>query len=271
MGSKRFSDYYPPYVSVAQKKVKAKKTLEKLRQKNAHLKPVLVKGNKIAGTWWGIAWIKNLEQYADYSNRLGRGRSYVRNGAVLDLQIEEGKISALVQGSGRSPYKVDITIKALSRTLWKEIVSSCEGTLGSLTELLEGKFPKDLGELFTIKGKGLFPAPREISFSCSCPDWASMCKHVAAVLYGVGARLDEEPGLFFVLRTVRVDDLVSRAVASRSEKLLENTGVSSPRVMDDADLSALFGIHLGVVDDTEKKKRKSPKAQGAPKKTGKKM
>ncbi|TFG38070.1 MAG: hypothetical protein E4H46_00495, partial [Desulfobacterales bacterium] len=188
---------YPRYVSVAEKKAKAEKKLKQLRKKNPDIQPVVIEGNILARTWWGKSWNQNLERYADYDNRIGRGRSYVRHGAVLDLKIDTGKVTALVQGSTSRPYEVEIKIQAISQANWSAIKKQCEGQLKSLQDLLAGKFPKILADIFFAKEKGLFPSPQAISFDCSCPDWASMCKHVAAALYGIGARFDEDPSLFF--------------------------------------------------------------------------
>ncbi|MEA3333406.1 MAG: hypothetical protein U9Q58_07400, partial [Pseudomonadota bacterium] len=187
---------YPRYVSVAEKKAKAAKKLKQLRKKRPDIKPVVIEGRTLAHTWWGKSWNRNLERYADFSNRIGRGRSYLRHGAVLDLKIESGKVISLVQGSTSRPYEIEITIKPISPALWASIKNQCRGELKSLQDLLAGRFPKGLGEIFFAQGEGLFPVPKEISFDCSCPDWASMCKHVAATLYGVGARFDEDPSLF---------------------------------------------------------------------------
>jgi len=236
--------YYPPYVSVAEKKAKATKKLAQLQKKNPDLRPVLIDGNSIAKTWWGRAWNQNLERYADYSNRIGRGRSYVRNGMVLDLKIQSGSVDALVQGTRSKPYKIGIMIDPLGQDIWKKIIRECEGKFDSLPELLEGKFPKALGEIFTAPGKGLFPTPKEITFSCSCPDWAYMCKHVAAALYGIGARLDQDSMLFFKLRKVDVNELVGKAVTEKTRSLLKKAEKKSGRVMEDADLGELFGIQL---------------------------
>ena len=233
---------YPEYVTVAEKKARAARKLKELSKKNTNMKPVLIEGSAIARTWWGKAWNRNLEQYADYSNRIGRGRNYVRHGAVLDLQIESGEVNALVQGSRQKPYSVSIKIQTLKKDIWHKIKTLCEDTLESFQELLAGAFPKTLGEIFTSTDTGMFPAPREIKFSCSCPDWASMCKHVAAVLYGVGARLDEDPKLFFRLRDADITKLIKQTVAGRTEKLLEKASRKSSRIMEDADLSAVFGI-----------------------------
>ncbi len=238
-----FWSYFPRYVSVGEKKARTAKKLESLRKKQ-DVKPVIILGNAIARTWWGKAWNQNLERYADYSNRIGRGRSYVRHGAVLDLRIEAGAIKALVQGSRAKPYSVEIGIKKLNKNTWQNITTQCSGMLDSLQELLVGSFPKALGEIFMQRDSGLFPAPKDISFQCSCPDWASMCKHVAASLYGVGARLDEDPLLFFSLRGVDSDALIGKTVASKAESMLGKAIKKSARVIEDSDLSNLFGIDL---------------------------
>jgi uncharacterized Zn finger protein len=244
-----YYDGFPAYVTVAEKRAKAQRAVENLRKKNPDITPIVIEGRKLARTWWGKAWNDNLERYADYANRIGRGRSYVRHGAVLDLKITPGKITALVQGSATKPYKIDLVIQPLDKTMWETITRVCEGKLDSLQELLDGKFPKALTELFTEKGKGLFPTPKQISLNCKCPDMAVMCKHVAAVLYGVGAKLDENPRLFFVLRDVNIDELVSTAIAEKSEKLLRKSGRKSSRVIDNEDISAMFGIEMDVEGD----------------------
>lgn len=236
---------FPRYVSKAEKQDKAARKLAQLKKKR-DVKPVILQGSALARTWWGKSWNRNLEHYADYSNRIGRGRSYVRHGAVLDLSIEPGDVRALVQGSQSKPYEIVISIKKLGKTRWQQITSSCSGMFDSLPELLAGTFPKELGELFLRQDAGLFPSPKEIDFECSCPDWASMCKHVAAALYGVGARLDEDATLFFKLRGVDVGDLISRSVSSKAENLLEKASKKSSRIIDDADLTALFGIDMEV-------------------------
>ncbi len=239
-------DYYsyPRYVSVGEKRAKARRKLEQLKEKHPGIRPVVIEGNTLVRTWWGKAWNGNLTKYADYSNRVGRGRSYVRHGAVLDLEISPGQVKAMVQGSRQSPYIVTMEIKPISKAIWTEIRAACEGQLASLQELLEGRFPKGLTELFTAKDSGLFPSPKEIEFKCSCPDWAYMCKHVAAVLYGIGTRLDEDPSLFFVLRKMKMDDLITQAVRDKSERLLKQAKKKTSRVIDDADLGDVFGIDL---------------------------
>jgi len=243
---------FPRYVSVAEKRARAEKKIRQLKKKNPNLAPVILEGRSLAKTWWGKSWNENLERYADYSNRIGRGRSYVRHMAVLDLGIRPGSVKALVQGSANKPYSVEIGIQALKKSNWKEIATACADRLDSLQDLLDGKFPRDLSHLFMQKGHGLFPSPKEIQFSCSCPDWAYMCKHVAAVLYGIGARLDEDPSLFFVLRKANLDDLIAKTVDDAAVKYIRQAEKSTPPMVAEEDLGAVFGIDMDTVPDFEK-------------------
>jgi uncharacterized Zn finger protein len=233
---------YYEYVPVAQKREKAARALAKYKKKNADISPIIVEGNKIAKTWWGMSWNKNLESYADYSNRIGRGRSYVRNGMVLDLQIDVGKVFALVMGSGATPYQVTIQIDCLPSPKWNNIVKKCSHSIGTIEELIAGKFPQELADFFLQQGEGLFPTPKEIHLDCSCPDWATMCKHVAAALYGIGTRLDQQPLLFFKLRDVSVEELIKKSVTKKMESLLKNAEKKSERVLEGVDLEELFGL-----------------------------
>ena len=233
---------YYEYVPVSKKKQDAEKALAKLKKKRPDVHPVVITGNKVAKTWWGIAWNKNLEAYADYSNRIGRGRAYVRNGFVLDLHIDREKVTAIVAGSGRTPYNIKVAIDALSNAKWEKITEICGRSIAGIDQLVQGKFPKELETLFTQKGEGLFPSPKEIKFSCDCPDWAYMCKHIAAVLYGIGARLDEDPALFFKLRNIEIEALIKKSIEEKMESMLKNSGKETRRVMKDADIAGLFGI-----------------------------
>jgi len=235
---------FPRYVPVSEKKAKTTRKLKELSKKNPHLKPVILQGSSLARTWWGKAWNLNLERYADYHNRIGRGRSYVRHGAVLDLQIAPGEVRALVQGSRSNPYSVSVSIKKLREEIWQTILEQCQGMFESLQELINGSFPKAIGEIFTHRDSGMFPSPKEIAFNCSCPDWAGMCKHVAATLYGIGARLDESPDLFFRMRNVEMGNLIRQAITEHKDKLLARASGKSSRIIDEADLSATFGIEL---------------------------
>lgn len=239
-----FYDDFPAYVPVAEKKAAAIRAVEKLKKKNKDIRPVIIEGRKLAKTWWGKSWNDNLESYADFSNRISRGRSYVRHRAVLDLKITSGEVTALVKGSSAKPYEVDISISPISTELWEGIVKKCKGKIESLEELTEGKFPKALSNLFTSRGKGVFPSSKQINFSCSCPDGAYMCKHIAAVLYGIGARLDEDPTLFFVLRNVNIEELISEAIKEKSETMLNKSKTKTRRVIEDDDISDMFGIDV---------------------------
>src|SRR5208337_699610 len=169
---------------------------------------------------------------------------YVRHGAVLDLQIDPGEARASVQGSRSNPYWVVIKITTLKKDIWQTILDQCQGMLESLQELLNGSFPKAMGEIFTHADTGLFPSPKEIKFSCSCPDWAGMCKHVAATFYGIGARLDESPELLFRMRNLEMGDLIGQAISDHKQKLLARASRKSSRIIEEADLSRTFGIEL---------------------------
>jgi len=182
---------WAPYVSVAERRRKAEAKIAGLRKKGRSLAPVKIEGRKIATTFWGQSWCTNLERYSDYASRLPRGRSYVRNGLVIDLKIAKGKVKAVVSGSDL--YDVEITIAPVTAKRWKNICRECSGTIDSLVELLQGRLAKGVMDRVCREGDGLFPQPSEITLSCSCPDWADMCKHVAGALYGIGARLDSEP------------------------------------------------------------------------------
>ncbi len=236
----RYYSHFPPYVPVAERRRKAERAAKKMAKGGRALSPVQLTGRAIAQTFWGKSWCANLESYSDYENRLPRGRTYVRNGSVIDLRLDAGKVSALVQGS--SLYKIEIGITALPKKAWESFTSRCAGKVTNLLDLLQGRLSKEILQEIATPGTGLFPAPKEIKLSCSCPDWAEMCKHVAAVLYGVGARLDEKPELFFTLRGVDVQDLITSASATATAALTGDPAADAG--LTDADLSALFGVEL---------------------------
>jgi uncharacterized Zn finger protein len=228
-----------PYVPVADRRRKAATKLAKLKQLNDSVFPVTIAGRAIAKSFWGKSWCTNLERYSDYENRLPRGRTYVRNGSVVNLQIAKSKVSAVVSGSDL--YTVKITIAPVTATRWKAICRDCAGTIDSLVELLHGRLSKGVMDRVCREGEGLFPAPKEIKLSCSCPDWADMCKHVAAVLYGVGARLDEKPALLFELRGVDENELLANA---GQELSLKKAVPATTKVLDDGDVAGLFGLEM---------------------------
>src|SRR5256714_5414180 len=197
------------YVSVAEKRRNAERELAKLRKRGQSISPVRIEGRKIAKSFWGQSWCTNLERYSDFENRLPRGRTYVRNGSVVDLQIAKGEVAAMVAGSDL--YKIKIAIAPVKNARWKAICRDCAGSIDSLVELLQGRLAKGVMDRVCRRAAAWFRRPGEIKLNCSCPDWAGMCKHVAAVLYGVGARLDEAPRLLFVLRGVDEAELLAGA------------------------------------------------------------
>ncbi|MET0963334.1 MAG: SWIM zinc finger family protein [Noviherbaspirillum sp.] len=244
-----YEEYWPPYVPVAQRREQARAALESLKRKGVDCQPVAVGGRMIASTFWGSKWCGNLEAYSDFENRLPRGRSCVRHGAVLDLKIAAGTVDALV--SGTSVYKVRIGIRALPEQAWKAILDECAGKVATLVELLQGRLSAAVMDVVTRPGTGLFPTPKQIDFRCSCPDSASMCKHVAAALYAVGNRLDSQPELLFLLRHVDPQDLIRQAANAPAA---DATAASAE--LDSADLSALFGIELDAPPAPVAKARK---------------
>lgn len=232
------------YESVAEKRAKVQKKIEKMLKKKINISPLVLSSGKLANTWWGKAWNKNLESYADYSNRIGRGRSYLRNGFVLDLKINPGEVTALVQGAMANPYNITIKISEINKSAWNKIKKECEGKIESMHELIEGKFSKEFEGLFLSQDTGLFPSPEEINFNCTCPDWAGMCKHTAAALYGVGVKLDQDPKLFFTLRKIEIQDLIKKAVQNKTKKLLKKAEKKTSRVIDESDAGEIFGIAM---------------------------
>jgi uncharacterized Zn finger protein len=238
-----YGDYdfygFRPYVSAASRRAAAARQLAKLKKTGRTVTPVVIEGRKIAKTFWGEAWCENLERYSDFANRLPRGRSYVRNGSVVDLQLQPGRVIALVSGS--SMYQVNVTVVPVPQARWSAICNDCSGAIDSLIELLQGRLSNGVMTRLCDEKAGLFPSPKDIRFTCSCPDWAFMCKHVAAVLYGIGARLDQEPELLFTLRQINQADLVANA-GTRLSKAPKRP--ARARVLAADDLSAMFGIDM---------------------------
>jgi uncharacterized Zn finger protein len=230
---------WPPYVPVAEKRRQAQRKLAKLKKPGQSVAPVTIEGRTIAKSFWGRSWCTNLERYSDFETRIPRGRTYVRNGSVLDLQIARGEVAAMVAGS--SLYKVKITIAPVTAARWKAICRDCAGAIDSVVELLQGRLASGVMDRVCRQGDGLFPSPEEIKLSCSCPDWADMCKHVAAALYGVGARLDERPQLLFVLRGVDENDLLANA---GQDLALTRAVPGAAKILDDSDVAALFGLEM---------------------------
>ncbi len=252
------------YVPVAVRRAKAARETEKLRKKGRTITPVVIEGRTIARQFWGKAWCDNLERYSDYANRLPRGRTYVRNGSVVDLKMARGRIEALVSGS--KIYTVTIEIGTLPIACWKSIRQDCTGSIGSLVELLQGKLSKNVMERVCRTGDGLFPSPSEIKMRCSCPDGVLMCKHIAATLYGAGARLDAMPDLLFTLRGVDRSELIANA---GSDLPMVNGGVASDRILADDDMAALFGVDLDSAPAPQIPLTRGPSANSSTKRTAK--
>jgi len=231
---------WKPYVPVAMRRRNTERTIARMQKKGAALSPVSSSRGAIAKSFWGKAWCQNLERYSDYSNRLPRGRTYLRNGSVIDLRIGSGEVTAQVMGS--SLYRITVRISRVAGAHWQAIVGDCARSIDTLVELLQGQLSASVMERITRPGTGLFPLPKEITFSCSCPDSASMCKHVAATLYGIGARLDAQPELLFGLRKVDAKELIARAGESGAP-VQKSPG--SGRILDSSKLADVFGIDLG--------------------------
>lgn len=228
--------------SVEELKRRANASLHTAKRRGQTYDPVIpAKGREICRSWWGKAWCSNLERYADYESRIDRGKRYVRSGTVVDLKIQGGRVEARVQGSRKIPYKVAIRISPLSEEKCQRIIERCGRKIESLEKLVAGEFPEELKELFLEKD-GLFPSPKEISFDCSCPDWALMCKHVAAAMYAIGVRLDENPFYFFALRGIDVDRFIDVTLENKVESMLRNADQVTDRMMGEVDLAELFGV-----------------------------
>lgn len=246
-----------PYVPAATRRAQAAKKAAKLEKGGRKLAPVKVECRAIAKTFWGKAWCQHIESFSDYENRLPRGRTYARNGSILDLQITKGAISALVMGS--ELYELKFTIKPLEKSRWTAIKSRSTGQIDSLVELLQGRFSDAVMRVITDRDTGLFPSPAEIQKTCSCPDWAGLCKHLAAVLYGIGARLDEKPELLFLLRGVDHIELLESAPAGKAR--------SATATLDSGDLADVFGIEIAPAEPqppAKKPVKKSPTKKATP-------
>lgn len=245
MGWGRYSDWRPYVpVDVRQKKAVAK-ARKKAEAQGRAPQPVIASGKKMAKTFWGMAWCDHLHAFRDYANRLPRGATYLRNGSVVDLVIQAGKVEAIVAGS--EPYTVSIEIQTLQKKRWKELRQKCSASIDSLLDLLAGRLSDGIMRELTSTQTGLFPTPREIRMSCSCPDYSSCCKHLAAVMYGVGVRLDTQPELLFLLRGVDHSELVSEAVSAGN--LDRELGEDDQGALANADLGELFGIDLAPPAD----------------------
>jgi len=233
-----------PRKSAVQRRADAARAILAATRRGKPMSPIVIEGRTIARTFWGKAWCEHLERYCDFANRLPRGRTYVRNGSVVHLTIGRGRVEALVQGT--ELYDVEVTIAALPKPRWKKIVGECSGQIDSLVELLQGKLSNGVMKVVTDPKQGLFPPEAQIGMECSCPDHAGMCKHLAAVLYGTGARLDTKPELLFLLRGVDHLELLDGAGTAKPKEARRGEGRRKP--IASADLSSVFGIEIDGED-----------------------
>ncbi len=248
---------YKPYVSVAERRATAIREMDALRQKGRAITPIeKIQGRKVARTFWGEAWCRHIECLSDFESRLARGKTYVKNGSVCHLEIKPGRVEAIVCGS--ELYEVAVDIDPLDAGSWEQIKTQCAGQIGSAVELLQGKFSDDVMTILTDPDRGMFPHADDFRLDCACPDFARLCKHLAAVLYGVGARLDDKPELLFTLRGVDYAELIDAVTGTTVE-----AAESDAATIAEADLADVFGIDLAVSD------AKPPaKAKKAKKRTG---
>ncbi len=150
--------------------------------------------------WWSRRWIEGLESFG-WANRLERGRSYARQGQVLELAVVPGRVTALVQGSRPAPYAVTVRMAPVPSAAWPKIAEALRSDPGLVARLLAGEVPEEMEEIFGAAGTALLPRrARDLETDCSCPDIANPCKHIAAVHYLLAERLDQDPFLIFRLR-----------------------------------------------------------------------
>ena len=236
-------DYFYSYRQMSGSEIQGK--ADRILDKHSDYEPVEVTARQgICSSWWGKSWCQNLERYADWSNRIERGKKYVRGGAVIDLKINGGNITARVIGSRAVPYTVNIKIKPLSIEHQQEVEKLASGKIQNIEELASGNFPEELKNAFFDEGI-LFPEPDEIDFSCNCPDSAYMCKHIAAVLYGIGVRLDSEPLYFFQMRGININKFIRNILGDKVERMFAKVEIlDSPRTLEDTDVIEVFGLDM---------------------------
>jgi uncharacterized Zn finger protein len=253
-----YGEPYPEYVTAAERRLRAHRQRRELVREGIEPRPVIVEGREIAHTFWGRAWCAHIESLADLATRLPRGRSYVRNGAVLHLDIGRGAVRARV--SGTDLYRAEIAVGPLPAARWNAVRRACAGQIATAVELLSGKLSSAVMTVLCDPERGIFPRTGELDLSCSCPDGARLCKHLAAVLYGVGARLDEAPELLFTLRGVELEELVAAAGEAGAR-----AGRDAPAApFSDAELADIFGIELGGAAAKQRRTRHGKRRRRKP-------
>ena len=229
------------------------------RKRGENLEPVLPKSSRdLSTTFWGQAWNRNLMAYSDYESRMPRGRSYFRSGKVLGMKVEPGLITSVVAGS--RVYDVEIQIARLAEKDWKHLQKRCLGKITDVMDLLAGDLSDDVMREVTDLKTGLFPSSDQIMLSCSCPDWAGMCKHAAATLYAVGSLLDDNPRHLFTLRNVDPQVLIG-TLEQLIDALIDTTQPASDRhaALEGMDLGDIFGIAVDTTVPAKPPAKKAPR------------
>ena len=255
--------WYPRSVPVDEQRARTISEMQELRARGVKVQPIELRGRTIARSFWGRHWCEHLESFSEYTARLAHGRAYVRNGSVCHLAIEAGGVDAMVVGS--AIYPVTIRIRQLGKEAWTAIRAACAGRIGSVRELREGRLTAGVTETITDRGAGLFPQPGEIVSDCECSDRATMCKHAAAALSGVGSRLDDSPELLFLLRGVDEAELIAaapHAAPSGGDATADALAGDAPGTMLDGGLAAGNGVKAPDAP--------APEAPGAPPRIAKK-
>jgi uncharacterized Zn finger protein len=195
------------------------------------------KKGKFAKNWWANRWITTLERLLD-AGRLRRGKSYARKGQVLSIEESKSGITARVQGSRKTPYKISINVDPLSDAQWEKVIDVLASQAIFTAQLLAGEMPAEIEEAFAEAGVSLFPEKRnELITNCSCPDYANPCKHVAAVHYILGEQFDEDPFLLFRLRGRTQEQILEALRARRAESAGANDDEAVDEVVTPLDES----------------------------------
>jgi uncharacterized Zn finger protein len=211
-----YDDFHWDYYS----QDRPRKALNGIKAKSEH--------GSIGETWWSRRWLQALEDLG-MGSRLSRGRSYARQGQVLSIDLKEGQVDALVQGSLQEPYKITIRLQVLSKTAWEQATDAMAGRAIFAAKLLANEMPSNIEEAFQSVHLSLFPTTdQDLKTRCTCPDWANPCKHSAAVYYILAERFDEDPFLLFKLRGRSQEALLADLKKKRLASLPAEPPPSTP-------------------------------------------
>ncbi len=221
-------DYYPP---------------SRPREAKGGIKATTSRG-AFGSNWWAKRWIATLESF-DIGARLGRGRKYARQGQVLSIEVQQGIVTAEVQGSRKTPYSVRITVKVLSQREWAKVGETLSQQAIFVAKLLGGQMPEEIEEVFEQAGLSLFPQRlSDLDTDCSCPDWSNPCKHIAAVYYLLGEEFDRDPFLIFRLRGMEREDLMELVGGAAPEAETEEEPAPEPEPLPGDETAFWRGGHL---------------------------